>query len=23
VYQSPYCCMMVRCFAVLMCPLKG
>jgi len=23
VYQSPYCCIMVRCSAVLMCPLKG
>ena len=23
VYQSPYCCMTVRCSAVLMCPLKG
>jgi len=23
VYQSPYCCIMVRCCAVLMCPLKG
>ena len=23
VYQSPYCCIMVRCSAALMCPLKG
>ena len=23
VYQSPYCCIMVRCCTVLMCPLKG
>jgi len=23
VYQSLYCCIMVRCSAVLMCPLKG
>jgi len=23
VYQSPYCCIMVRCSTVLMCPLKG
>jgi len=23
VYQSPYCCVMVRCSAVLMCPLHG
>ena len=23
VYQSPYCCIMVRCSAVLLCPLKG
>jgi len=22
VYQSPYCCIMVRCFAVLMCPQR-